>query len=134
MSPVALLAALLTLPQSPEAATRAFFAAFNVRDVARMESLYASDAALTSPDFCGPRGKQDVKRTYRTLFEAHPDVQDVVDVVVARGDRVAIKFEAVSNAGPRPMRLSLMTFLRFRDGLIVEDHTLFDTGGRPCEP
>jgi AraC family transcriptional regulator len=31
------------------------------------------------------------------------------------------------------VRLELMTYFRFGDGLIVEDNTIFDTQGRPCE-
>jgi hypothetical protein len=31
------------------------------------------------------------------------------------------------------VRFELMTYFRFGDGLIVEDDTIFDTQGRPCE-
>jgi hypothetical protein len=110
MSLVLVLAAVLALPRPAEVSANAFFAAFNARDFLQMEALYASDAILTSPDFCTPRGKRDLRRTYQTLFQAHPDVQDIVDVMVVEADRVAIKFDAVSKAGARPLRLSLMTF------------------------
>ena len=123
-----------TPPETNRAATEAFFVAFNARDFVAMEALYAPDAVLTSSDFCAPRGRSDLRRTYQTLFDGHPDVQDVVQTMVAQDDHVAVRFHAVAEAGSRPMRLPLMTFLRFRDGLIVEDDTIFDTGGRACEP
>lgn len=117
----------------PRSATNAFFAAFNRRDFAAMEALYAPNARLTSSDFCAPRGKADIRRTYQVLLEGHPDVRDEVDTIVAEGDRVAVRFHARSDGGRRELDLSIMTFLKFENGLIVEDDTIFDTGGRPCE-
>jgi hypothetical protein len=32
------------------------------------------------------------------------------------------------------MSLTIHTFLRVSDGQIVKDGSVFDTGGRPCEP
>lgn len=134
MNPLLLVAAILSQPQSLEGATRAFFTAFNSRDFAAMEALYAPDAVLTSSDFCAVRGKKDLRRTYQKLFSAHPDVRDIVETTVIQDDRVAIKFSAISLGGPKPLQLQLMTFLRFRNGLIVEDHTIFDNGGASCDP
>mgnify|MGYP002651162225 CR=1 FL=1 len=127
-------ATLQSAPIPNRQVAEAFFDAFNRRDMAAMEALYAPDAVLTSSDFCKPRGRADLRRTYQTLFDGHPDVQDVVDVMVAEGDYVAIRFHAVAESGPLPMRLPLMSFLRFRHGLIIEDDTVFNTGGRACEP
>lgn len=131
---VAALAGLGAATMHPRAAAEAFFDAFNRRDFAAMEALYARDAKLTSSDFCAPRGRADIRRTYGKLFEAHPDVRDIVDTIVVQSNVVAIRFHAVAGSGRRPLRLRLMTFLTFRDGLIVEDDTMFDTGGSPCEP
>jgi ketosteroid isomerase-like protein len=124
-----LLLAAATPTADPRAATTAFFAAFNRRDLAAMEALYAPHARLTSSDFCAPRGRADVRRTYRALFDAHPDVRDEVEAMVVEGDRVAVRFRARGAS----LDLHLMTFLRFERGLIVADDTIFDTRGAPCE-
>lgn len=119
---------------SPRGQAAAFFAAFNRRDFVAMEALYAPDARLVSSDFCAPRGKADIRRTYQKLFDGHPDVRDIVDVMIVEGDRVAIRFRAVSQSGGRTLDLPIMSVLRFDRGLIVEDDTIFDTGGQPCDP
>jgi ketosteroid isomerase-like protein len=131
---ILLFAALLQADvEANRAAAEKFFKAFNARDFVTMEALYAPDAVLTSSDFCAPRGRADLRRTYETLFDGHPDVVDIVDVMVAEQDYVAVRFHAVADSGRNPMRLPLMAMLRFRDGLIVEDDTIFDTGGKPCD-
>ena len=38
---------------------------------------------------------------------------------------------APSAGAPEPFRIELMTYFKFKDGLIVEDDTIFDTKGRP---
>ena len=117
-------------PASPRTAVAAMFAAFNAHDPAAMARLYAPDARLTSSDFCAPRRGTDVQRTYAALFAAMPDLNDQVDTVVAEGDRVAVRFTATSsNTG---LRLPIVSMLRVQDGLIVEDDSVFDAGGRIC--
>ena len=118
--------------RSPQAVVQAMFAAFNRHDAAAMEQIYAPDARLTSSDFCHARGRPDVRRTYEALFRAFPDIHDDVATIVFEGDRVAVRFTAVSTQGG--LSLTIHTFLRVRDGRIVEDDSVFDTGGRPCEP
>ena len=118
--------------RSPEAVVRAMFAAFNRHDAVAMERIYAPDARLTSSDFCRARGRSDVRRTYEALFRAFPDIRDDVTTVVSEGDHVAVRFMAISRRGG--MSLTIHTFLRVRDGQIVEDDSVFDTGGRACEP
>ncbi|NIJ21212.1 uncharacterized protein (TIGR02246 family) [Sphingomonas naasensis] len=130
---LALALALTGAPEpAPLAVVAAMFDAFNRHDAAAMAKLYAADVRLTSSDFCHPRGRADVERTYRALFAEFPDIRDEVAQMVAEGDRVAVRFTAVSRKAG--MRLPIQTMLRVRAGLIVEDDTLFDTGGRPCQP
>lgn len=119
-------------PATPVQTVSAMFAAFNRHDPAAMARLYAPEARLTSPDFCAPRGLQDVRRTYQALFDAFPDLTDTVETMVSEGDRVAVRFTASSTS--TGFRLPIMTFLTVRGGLIVEDNSLFDNGGRPCGP
>jgi predicted ester cyclase len=118
--------------RAPEAVILAMFSAFNRHDAAAMERLYAADARLTSSDFCHARTRSDVKRTYDALFKEFPDIQDHVEAIVTQGDRVAVRFTAVSKRGG--MSIIIHTFLRVRNGRIVEDDSVFDTAGRPCEP
>lgn len=127
-----LVAPALEAPRTPRQTVEAMFAAFNRHDAAAIARLYVPDARLTSSDFCAPRSGKDVERTYRALFDALPDVIDRVETIVAEGDRVAVRFTATSAAAD--MRLPIHAILRVRDGLIIEDDSIFDTGGKPCEP
>jgi ketosteroid isomerase-like protein len=119
-------------PNTPEAVVQAMFAAFNRHDAAAMKLMYSEDARLTSSDFCHARGRSDVTRTYEALFQAFPDIHDDVATIVTQGDRVAVRFTASSKRGG--MSMTIHTFLRVRDGRIVEDDSVFDAGGRACEP
>lgn len=119
---------------SAQAVVRAMFEAFNRHDAAAMAKLYADDARLTSSDFCAPRGKADVVRTYDELFKAHPGVRDDIDTMIVSRDRVSVRFTARDAGGRQPLELKMMTMLRVRDGLIIEDDTMFDTAGAPCRP
>lgn len=132
---IALAAAQVTVPApnpSPEGVVRAMFESFNQHDARSMEALYAHNARLTSSDFCEPRGKADVQRTYESLFRAFPDIHDTIETLISEGNVVAVRFVAVSRTGK--MALTIHTFITVRNGLIASDDSLFDNGGRPCEP
>jgi uncharacterized protein (TIGR02246 family) len=117
---------------TPREVVAAMFDAFNRHDADAMAQLYAADARLTSSDFCRPRGRADVRRTYQALFAEFPDIRDDVERIIAEGDMVAVRFTATSRKGA--LALPIQTMLRVRGGLIVNDDTLFDAGGRPCQP
>lgn len=119
-------------PPPPRAVVSAMFEAFNRHDAEAMARLYAPDARLTSPDYCSPRGRKDVVRSYRALFEQFPDIRDEAETIVAEGELVAVRFTAVSRKGG--LSLPIQAMLRVRDGLIVSDDAVFDAGGKPCEP
>ena len=120
---------------SPSFVVQAMFDALNRHDADAVASLYADDALLVSSDFCANRrGRAEAKRTYEALFAAFPDIHDEVVQVVMRGDRVAVRFTARTDAGAPPLRLPISTFLTVRQGKIVSDESTFDTGGRPCLP
>ena len=127
-----LLALLASPHETPRQVVEAMFAAFNRHDAAAMARLYAPDARLTASDFCAPRGGADVERTYRALFAALPDIADTVETILVEGDRVAVRFTATSAAAN--LRMPIHAMLRVRGGRIVEDDSVFDTGGKPCEP
>jgi ketosteroid isomerase-like protein len=117
---------------TPGVVVREMFAAFNRHDASAMERLYAPEAHLSSSDFCKPRGRADIQRTYGALFKAFPDIRDEIEVLAAQGDVVAVRFTALSHAGN--LELKIHTFLTVRNGLIVSDDSVFDAGGRPCGP
>ena len=123
-----------SMPPTPRQVAQAMFDAFNRHDSAAMAALYSANAHLNSSDFCAPRGKKDVERTYASLFEAFPDIRDDLDSMVASGDRVAVRFTARSRLGGTAMALRIMAFLTIRGGLIIEDDSIFDTKGEPCRP
>ncbi|PXV61401.1 SnoaL-like domain-containing protein [Dyella jiangningensis] len=127
--------AMADVPTSPESVVRAMFDAFNRHDAGAMAGLYASDARLSSSDFCSPRaGRAEVMRTYRELFAAFPDIRDDIEQVVVQGNQVAVRFVARSQATGKPLRLPISTFLTVEQGRIVSDDSTFDTSGRPCVP
>jgi ketosteroid isomerase-like protein len=117
----------------PRALVDQLFTAFNRHDALALQSLYTPEAVLTSSDFCLPRTGRDVARTYTAMFLAFPDIQDTIVTVIVDGDRAAVRFAATGKIKGKAFRMKLMTMLRFKDGHIVEDDTVFDNGGRPCE-
>lgn len=128
-----LLASSMSVSNSPRAIVDELFRAFNRHDVVALQALYTSDARLTSSDFCKARTGADVTRTYAALFRAVPDIRDDVISMVIDGDQVTVRFMTSSVTEGNEFHFELMTFFRFRDGRIVEDDTIFDTKGRPCE-
>ena len=108
------------------------FAAFNRHDLDVMEKLYSEDAELKSSDFCSPRrGRNEVRRTYKELFDSFPDLRDDVQILVVQDDRIAVKFVSRSTTHG-PFRVEIATFLTLKNGQIVGDESVFDTAGRPC--
>jgi hypothetical protein len=126
------LAASLSTTNTPAAIIGKLFDSFNRHDVAALQAMYAPDARLTSSDFCKPRTGSDVTRTYGAIFRTFPDIRDDVDIII-KGDRAAVRFVSSSRALGEGFRLKLMTIFRFSRGRIIEDDTIFDTGGRACE-
>jgi predicted ester cyclase len=131
---LALAAAFTSAPTTPRETIDALFAAFNRHDVAALQRLYSPSAKLVASDFCHPRTGTDVSRTYSALFQEFPDIQDVADTVIIEGDRAAVRFTSTSHIQGKAFTLKLVTFFRFSDQGILEDDTVFDPGGRPCEP
>lgn len=127
------LAASLSTTSTPAAIIGKLFDSFNRHDVAALQAMYAPNARLTSSDFCKPRTGSDVTRTYAAIFRAFPDIRDDVDTMIIKGDRAAVRFVSSSRALGEGFRFKLMTIFRFSRGRIIEDDTIFDTGGRGCE-
>jgi ketosteroid isomerase-like protein len=134
--PVVLLAcATVPPPESARAVVEAKFAAVNRHSIEQIEAMYAVDAVLTAPDFCQPRrGREGVRRTYRALFEAYPDISADVHEYLEQGDRVAVRFTVRSRAPGQSFDVPIMNFFTVKNGLIVSDEGLFDSRGRKCTP
>lgn len=128
-----LIASSLSVSSNPRTVIDELFRAFNRHDVVALQALYAPDARVMSSDFCHPRTGADVTRTYSALFRAFPGIRDDVISMVIEGDQAAVRFKTSGVAEGNAFHFELMTFFRFRDGRIVEDVTIFDNKGRPCE-
>ena len=131
--PALLLAASISPADSPRHLIDELFRAFNRHDVAALQALYTPDARLTSSDFCKPRTGADVTRTYGAIFGAFPGIRDDVISIVIDGDMAAVRFVTSSSGSGGDFRFKLVTFFRFSRGRIVEDDTVFDTRGQPCQ-
>lgn len=132
-SPILAMTAALSIATNPRALVDQLFQAFNRHDVPALVALYAPDARLMSSDFCNARTGADVARTYEKIFRAFPDIRDDVISVVIDGDRASVRFVTSSGSPGNEFYFELMTFFRFSAGRIIEDDTVFDTRGRPCE-
>jgi predicted ester cyclase len=120
-------------PHDAGALVRAKFAAVSRHSAPDIASFYADDAVLTAPDFCAPRrGRAEVERTYKAIFDAVPDISaEVQELIVERG-RVAARVVLRSRVPGHAFDLPIMNFFTVRAGHIVRDDGLFDNHGRPC--
>lgn len=84
------------------------------------------------------RGASGFKPFYRNFRGAFPDIELIVEDIIAEGDKVAARCRVrATHAGEglglaatkRPMEITGMTFVRVRDGKIVEAWNNFDFMG-----
>ena len=132
-SPILAVAAALSVAANPRALIDQLFQAFNRHDVPALVALYAPDARLMSSDFCKARTGADVARTYEQIFRAYPDIRDDVISLIVDGNQASVRFVTSSTSPGNQFHFELMTFFRFSAGRIIEDDTVFDAAGRPCE-
>jgi ketosteroid isomerase-like protein len=110
----------------------AVFKAFNDHDLEGIVALYDPDAKYVTPSFPEPRyGLELVRTTYKDHFDNIPGVHDQVTRIVAEGDEAAVEFTATwdqpTEGNPTAKgSLKIAAFLKFRNGLIVEDITYYD--------
>lgn len=128
-------AAALAPSDSAASVIRAKFDAVNRHDIDQIVAAYAETATLTATDFCAPRlGRSEVRRTYRDIFSAVPDVRAEIVELLVDGNRVAVQLRLRGTVAGQPFALSLMNFFTVADGLITRDDGIFDNGGRTCRP
>jgi len=105
------------------------FAAFDRHDVSAIESLYATDAVLHSPDYPLLQGNTSIAETYQRLFKAIPDARDELQRLDVCGDRVYAQFLLTGHwlgATDKPIRLPILSVYSIRGGHIAADSTYYD--------
>jgi steroid delta-isomerase-like uncharacterized protein len=84
------------------------------------------------------RGPEGVREVVEMLFSAFPDAQVDLEVIVAEGDRIAMRITASGThegmfMGIEPtgeqMEVEVMSFQRIEDGKAVEEWQIVDTLG-----
>jgi predicted ester cyclase len=120
---------------SPQAAIEAKFVAVNRHALDEIVNLYSPGAQITASDFCQPRhGREDVRRTYKALFDSFPNIGVEVHEYVVQGDRVAVRVNIQNKPPGFAFDVPIMNFFTVRNGLIENDEGRFDNGGRRCSP
>lgn len=110
----------------------AIFESFNRHDLDGIVAFYHPEAKIVTPSFPEPRyGLEVVRDMYRDHFENIPGVHDQVTRIVAEGNQAAVEFTATwdqPQEGDPAARgeLKIAVFLKFKDGLVIEDITYFD--------
>jgi ketosteroid isomerase-like protein len=126
-------------PSRPSASSQsvieAKFAAVNRHALDEIVNLYSPEAQITASDFCQPRhGREDVRRTYKALFDAFPNIGVEVHEYVVQGDRVAVRVNIRNKPPGFAFDVPIMNFFTVRNGLIESDEGRFDNGRRRCSP
>jgi predicted ester cyclase len=75
-----------------------------------------------------------VRRTYKALFDAFPNIGVEVHEYVVQGDRVAVRVNVQNKPPGFAFDVPIMNFFTVRNGLIESDEGRFDNGGRRCSP
>ena len=121
--------------RSPKETITAKFEAVKRHSAEEVASFYAENATLNASDMCAPRhGAAEVIRTYQAIFATFPHIQAEILETVVEGDRVSARVLLKSADPNMRFELPIANFFTVRDGLIIRDEGLFDTGGRPCLP
>ncbi len=105
------------------------FAAFNRHDASAIQSIYAADAILHSPDYPDLTGNGPIADTYRSLFNAIPDAQDTIQSLGSSGDKVYVQFALTGHwqgAADKALNVRIMSVYTVRGGRISVDSTYYD--------
>jgi len=105
------------------------FAAFNAHDVAAIESIYAADAVLHSPDYPQLVGNSKIADTYKRIFEAIPDAKDDVVSIQSSADTVYAQFVLSGHFNgmqSKPVNVRIISVYTVKDHHIAGDSTYYD--------
>lgn len=121
-----------------KAAKRRYIEAFNRRDLAAFDDLFAPEYVLHATGFPEIRGPEELRKAVAASLGALSGVQVIVDEMVAEGDRVATRwtlrarhtgtFMSVPATG-RELAFSGTIIDRFVDGKVVEGWETVDMLG-----
>lgn len=113
----------------PATVVQSKFAAFDRHDADAIQSLYAVDALLHSPDYPELRGNGPIADTYRGLFKAIPDAKDEVQSLDVSGEKVFAQFILTGHwqgAADKPVSVRILSVYTVQGGHIVADTTYYD--------
>ena len=108
---------------------QAKFDAFNRHDVSVIESLFAADATLQSPDYPHLVGNSKISLTYRQLFDAIPDAKDTVVLLDRVLNRVYAQFVLsghLKGAENKVVTVRILSVYTIENQRIVSDTTYYD--------
>ena len=129
------------MPFDYKALTRRWFdEVWTKRREATIDEMLGPDGiahglAETGEDLPGP---DEFRRFYRQFRSGFPDLRITVDQVIGEGDMTAVRFTAYGThtgdglgikATGRPIRVSGMCMIRWKDGRIAEAWNEFDAAG-----
>lgn len=111
-------------------AANALFDAFNQHDWQKMAAFYSKEASFLDPSY-GPdyvtKTRKEIESKYAELEKVFPDIHDQVIGTYASGDKVIIEFVSTGTLSDTiKLKLSIITVLTFKDGLIIKDATYYD--------
>jgi steroid delta-isomerase-like uncharacterized protein len=101
----------------------------------RVEAYFATDL-VQHPELPGLGGFEGVKASVRMFAAAISDDSNVIEDMIAEGDRVAIRWSATGThtgellgiaATGKPIVTTAITIYRFRDGKVVEGWTEYNS-------
>ena len=108
------------------------------RDPDALALDHAEHSTVLSPIFSKVQGRDAIRRSYESLFQAFPDWAMEVEPILIDGDRVAVPFTArATHAGRfmgldgtgRRFELHGVLVMELRDGLITGERRHYDFTG-----
>ena len=104
-------------------------AAIDRKDFGEVASFYADDAVFDNGT-SHLKGRAAIVEHFRTALDGVTDVSTATVGSVEAGDVLAIETMTTAThiATGRRLEVPTMAMLRFRDGLVVEEHQYLDTG------
>jgi steroid delta-isomerase-like uncharacterized protein len=110
----------------------------NKGNLSEVDELLAQDYVDHSLPTGAPQGREGYKASVNMFRSAFPDIQYTLDQILAEGDRLAVRltgrgthqgqFLGLPPAG-KQVTFAGMTFLRFRDGKVIERWDITDIPG-----
>ncbi|QNK00687.1 nuclear transport factor 2 family protein [Dyella telluris] len=113
----------------PEQTVAQKFDAFNRHDADAIQSLYAEDATLQSPDYPQLQGNAKIADTYRWIFAAIPDARDTISSIETAGSNVYVQFVLTGHLKDAPgkaVSVRIMSVYRVGKHRIESDSTYYD--------